>query len=303
MKAGLLNLFPKGLKRLFFATAAKYPVLADGWYLLTGGFRSEHAAVLGAYGCFRYENDIESCFYEFVVRIHGLEKGFVMPNRRSVWAKQHVQRIVDLYGILKQGCRLEWKETLVWATCVMNKYFQTVSMDETVKAAHTRFERLRMYIDPKNGNWHPSPIPTGLRPTISIVDLIQFSQSRHSIRVFENRQVEKVVIDRAIMVARQAPSACNRQGFQFHIADNPERAGELGSLALGGKGLHHQFPALAVLIGKHVAYPLLRDRHAMYIDASLAAMGFLLGLHSQGVGSCCLAWPLLDDRNRKMARS
>jgi nitroreductase len=57
-----------------------------------------------------------------------------------------------------------------------------------------------------------------------------------------------------------------------------------------------------VLVGRLRAYFDPRDRHVIYIDASLAAMAFQFALEVQGVGSCCINWPDVRDREQKIGQ-
>jgi nitroreductase len=58
-----------------------------------------------------------------------------------------------------------------------------------------------------------------------------------------------------------------------------------------------------VIVGKLYAYPYNRDRHVIYIDASLAAMAMQFALEVQGVSTCSINWPDIPERERKMAEA
>src|SRR5690606_19543880 len=108
------------------------------------------------------------------------------------------------------------------------------------------------------------------------------------------------LIDRALEVAVQAPSACNRQPYHFRIFDTPERVREIASIPMGTRGFSDNFPAVAVVVGEQRAYFDERDRHVIYIDASLASMGFILALESLGLASCCINWPDMEPQESRM---
>jgi len=50
------------------------------------------------------------------------------------------------------------------------------------------------------------------------------------------------------------------------------------------------------------AYFHERDRHVIYIDASLSAMAFMLALETLGLSSCCINWPNLQDKETAVAK-
>jgi nitroreductase len=69
---------------------------------------------------------------------------------------------------------------------------------------------------------------------------------------------------------------------------------------MGTSGYNHQIPGLIVIVGNLGAFFDQRDRHLIYIDGCLAAMGLIFALEAQGVNSCCINWPDLPDREAAM---
>ena len=85
-----------------------------------------------------------------------------------------------------------------------------------------------------------------------------------------------------------------------HLEYDPDSAAEIGSIPMGTVGFSQNFSALAVLIGQLDAFAHDRDRHLIYIDSSLAAMAFQFALEVQGVSSCCINWPDIKEREKRM---
>ena len=99
------------------------------------------------------------------------------------------------------------------------------------------------------------------------------------------------LIDAAMAVAAQAPSACNRQPFEFRVFDSADRVREVASAPGGAAGFLENFPAIVAVIGRLDAFFSDRDRHLIYIDGSLAAMAFMLALETLGLASCAINTP------------
>jgi len=127
------------------------------------------------------------------------------------------------------------------------------------------------------------------------------AKRRRSVRWFEPRPVPRAMIDRALEVALQSPSACNRQPFVFHVFDEPTLVQQVCEIPMGTKGYRHNIPAIAVIVGRQRAYFSERDRHLIYIDGSLAAMGFMYALEVQGLSSCPINWPDIEEKEQQMA--
>jgi nitroreductase len=110
------------------------------------------------------------------------------------------------------------------------------------------------------------------------------------VRWYLQKPVPRELIDKALDVGLQAPSACNRQPFEVRILDDPALVREIAALPMGTVGLHHNFPTILVWVGRLRSFAHHRDRHVPYIDAAMAAMGFQLALETLGLSSCCLNW-------------
>jgi nitroreductase len=71
---------------------------------------------------------------------------------------------------------------------------------------------------------------------------------------------------------------------------------------MGTRGWVQNIPVFVVIVGSLSAFFSERDRHLIYTDGCLAAMAFLFALESLGLSSCCVNWPDIRDRERRMAK-
>ena len=117
----------------------------------------------------------------------------------------------------------------------------------------------------------------------------------------DGRAVPRDLLEQAVEAAAQAPSACNRQPFRFSIFDHPADAAKVGAITNGTAGFSQNFPCLIVVVGDLSAYPYERDRHLIYVDASLASMQLMLALETLGLSSCPINWPDIEVMERGMA--
>jgi len=131
----------------------------------------------------------------------------------------------------------------------------------------------------------------------------QLAMKRRSVRWYQqDRPVPREVIDKAVEVAVQSPSACNRQPYRFVVFDDPASVAQASRLPMGVAGFDHNFPAIVAVVGRLRAYPHVRDRHVIYIDGALAAMSFMFALETQGVSSCSINWPDIPEREEAAAK-
>ncbi len=276
--------------------------------LTSGAFVREHAAV--AAGRMRYRKDLQTprdASYLLRRNVHRIEKGLIMPNRRSVFALDFIGETIKEFAAVAEGFATlspgaPLSSELKWAHDVLQKYFAVTDPQEP-KLARLRpiFATAAQKLTAAAAAEGPAPRSAedtaftpfewdATAPAFAIDDLQALAHKRRSVRSYKQEPVSREVIDRALRVAAESPSACNRQAFSFHIFDDPDQAQKVAGLPMGTKSFVHNIPAVAVLVGHLRAYPRERDRHAIYVDASLAAMSFIYGLEVQGVGSCAINW-------------
>ena len=86
------------------------------------------------------------------------------------------------------------------------------------------------------------------------------------------------------------------------MTTDPDQATRIADCAGGTGGWSHQIPAIIVVIGDLSAYPKERDRHLIYIDASLAAMQLMLAAQTQSLSTCSINWPDVDYSEIKLRK-
>jgi len=234
--------------------------------------------------------------------VHRLEKGLLMKPRRVPFALDYINETVSAYvgaGNSRHG-GIDAQE-LAWASDVLLAYF-AVHKDEP------RIAKLSEdFYKSVNQRAHCSAAPRipYLRdlapPTVSYEALASLAKRRRSVRWFIPKPVDRHLIDKALELGAQAPSACNRQPFQYRFFDEPEFVQQVVEIPYGLAGYGHQVPVIAVVIGQQRHFIDEKDRHLIYIDASLSVMGFLLALETVGLASCCVNWPDIEENERKMA--
>ena len=239
---------------------------------------------------------------------HRLEKGLLMRPRREVFALDFIEETVEQFARRAEGSYSEEEAAeLAWARAVLAEYFEIVGEESVVvRAAKRVFEHACM-----NFREEPPADPKVTRipylrelegePPVEYDALYQLALRRRSTRWFHAKPVPREAVEKAVAVATQAPSACNRQPYEFRIFDEPEMVAEVAGLAPGARGFSHNIPAVAVMVGHLDNYFSEGDRHLIYIDSSLAAMGFMYALESLGLSSCPLNWPDSERLERKMA--
>lgn len=235
--------------------------------------------------------------------VHRLEKGLIAANPKPVFARDYILPTVEDYAAERRAERMD-AESLSWCRDVLAAFFRRITVpDAVVDRARSIFEKT------------PGPgAAAGSRPLVPYArrespasgvgyeEFMALCRRRRSVRHFSPRPVARESVDRAILAALQAPSACNRQPFVFRCFDDPALRTRLGTLPPGASGFSADVPLVVALIGDISAYGEERDRHLIYIDGSLAAMQFMLALETLGLSSCSVNWPDIAEKDLELAR-
>lgn len=227
--------------------------------------------------------------------VHRVEKGLVMRPRRLPFGKEYIPALVDTLARLKGAGSIP-AEDEGWAHDVLAMYF---AVSENVTEGWFQRARARFVEAPRDGDgvtFAPAPRATATRSSVSLQDLRNLSERRRSVRWFEQNSVNPDLVDQALQIAALAPSACNRQNVRFHMVYGTKKTKSVLTTVGGTRGFADQVPAVAVVIGRLAGYRYGFDRHAIFVDGGLASMGFLYGLETVGLSSCCINWPDVGSR-------
>lgn len=268
-----------------------------------GLFREARAIAVGMREYSRHE-DRGTQVNELRRRIHMLEKGLVMRPRRDTFAAGYIEWTVSTaIAVESSEHPLISSSETEWIASTLGDYFSAtgLSSDNAIINARRRFET---EFGQKQARQHRGPHAPyrGVAHGITYEQFSALAQGRQSVRWFLEKPVDRCEIDRALLAAAEAPSACNRQPYRFLVIDDPELLRQAVDIPMGTAGYGHSIPSLAVLIGNTGAFEHERDRHLIYIDASLAAMSFVYALETLGLSSCCINWPDLPDKHAQIER-
>lgn len=274
-------------------------------------FNREQGAVLrGRRNYYRNKRRDRVTHVELRRNVHRLEKGLIMRPRRDVFARDYIIETIEFYeAAAAQSHRAAGsmeRSEIEWARDVLAAYFEAsvrpedgMPGDPVVETARARFEATA-YPGSFSGK---VPYVKRELSDISYTALEELVVQRRSVRWFDQKPVPRDLIDKALLLARQAPTACNRLPYEFRIFDEPEAVRKVAAIPFGTAGYHHNIPTIAVIVGKLESYFSPRDRHAIYVDSSLAAMQFMLALETLGLSSSVINWPDFEPLERKMQKA
>lgn len=297
-----IHTFNAGLNRRLMSIFAVSRFTSSLFYtFFSREFAREHQAVLkGRIAYWKSLSNIQRTCALLRRNTHRLEKGLIMRPRRASFAEGYIGETVDCFIQAQASGSLEAGE-LKWAQDVLTSYFEVVTDTPKIARARSRFAALSIASETDQGRRSiPYPHAELPQPDISPEQLKQLFVRRRSVRWYLDKQVPEALVREAINMASLAPSACNRQPYEFHFINDPERAAKVAGYAGGTVGFNQNLQSLIVVVGDLNAYPTERDRHCIYIDGSLAAMQLMLAFETMGLSTCPINWPDIEFREKLM---
>lgn len=270
------------------------------FYLFTGEFGREAKSSLRGRQQYIKSAELNTSLYRR--NVHRLEKAMIMRPRREKFAADYIYELVCSHAVIKDKVSHEQYE---WGSNVLNQYFSLVSegLSSEIDKARGAFLKLdEQSMQSDTTCKVPFSYADRELSTISYEEFYSLTKARKSIRWFEEKEVELELIKKAADVASQAPSACNRQPFNFYFTNNSAKAREIASLAMGSAGFINNIPSIIAVVGDLSYYDCAHDRHVIYIDSSLATMQMILAFETLGLSSCVLNWPDVKERDEKLSK-
>lgn len=285
---------------------AKSKLLTTIYFYIQGTFYQEQKKILSGQILYHEnEQDQGDPTHRRIQYTHILEKGLSVPEaeRRNTFGDYVVRTLVnDLETAWIKAQNPTADEQLLWSVDVLEAYFETTGDNPIISAAEGDFRDFLATIDYMPDGRIPWRRDEMARSSVSYEDFKSLANQRSSTRYFQDKDVPRELLDKAVAIAAMSPSACNRQSFEFRIYDDRNEFEDLLKHRVGPDSYEDNIPVLIVLTGKQRAYKDDSERNTIFIDSSLAAMSFQFALETLGLASCMINWPMLPKVQREIAQ-
>ena len=227
--------------------------------------------------------------YDILLIVHGLEKATLNKNPRR-FGVEKVKRLINNLKYMEDNDKKLDYEYFLGVTC-LKKYCEFYEKQQWIDA--DEYIIVKSFLNSLS-NLSDFSIPFGknvikLEDIMSSVNNINYKDivnSRHSIRNFSEKKLDKETIDDVISSVIHTPSACNRQMCKIYF--------------ISGKNMKEKVKDYAMGLGnfelKNINYFLITydmnsmyfegERNQGYFNSGLLAMNFVNSLHVHGIGSC-----------------
>ena len=223
----------------------------------------------------------EGCNPNLRRQIHRIEKGLNRPDRKLKFGKEPFIEILNEFEKIKNIDDFD-NNDLKWMYIVLEQYRPYCFDVNRVDRLLERLVFIKSHVYERN----------------YITRLEEVIVGRRSTRYFLPKKMELDKVCDAINIAKEAPTACNRQPYSIHLILNKEKKLKIIDLAPGTAGFGRGIPLLAVVVGHASSFRFERDRHLLNFDSGLFVAQLLLLLEEREINTCVCNWtPHYKDDN------
>lgn len=225
-----------------------------------------------------------------VKRYHVIEKGLTMPSPRLGFGKEIVSDLIslcnsyiDIYGTT--NVQLHNAIAVLLAYIEFHKE-KSYTITENIVIAITLLSK-------KVSDYNilaQQEIHTTKEEYFNDIDksFEEFSNSRKSVRNYADKDLSIEKILKAIDLARNTPTSCNRQSNRVYIYTDKHKIQEILKLQGGSRGFLELANKLIIITNELGVYESTRERKQGYIDGGIYTMNLLYTLHYNKVACCVL---------------
>jgi nitroreductase len=273
----------------------------SGWWGLRSNFSYDFRRFFAFSSAYRSSGDPERSRALITMDYHRLEKAMALPAPRANFGEQqafrllrNLERHVAEAGIDEES-RVAYVVLLRYDEYRRRRGKENSELARGIRELHPALEDRR-----RGGTL------TVLRDDIQRAakqDLTDFFETRHSVRQFSEQEVDVDLIHQAVRMAQRAPSVCNRQSARVHVIQDQELKIAALECQNGNLGFRHDIDKVLIITSDLSAFVSAGERNQCWIDGGLFAMSLIYGMHSLGLGTCCLNWSVEKEQDQRLRRA
>src|SRR5690554_1930066 len=239
-------------------------------------------------------NTIQKIEAKIILDYHSIEKGLLHKNLRLGFGKEKVVRLQKYLNDkkLQQCVNLSQIEVGYRVMCEYYELHQEHNFDISDYFQQQTYLNYKNYLGEKYNKefkgYYDFTALDYFSPTMASFE--QFSYSRKSVRNFSPEPVSDELIEKAVQLASNAPSVCNRQPSGVYYVKDKKKIEQILELQAGLEGYSKDINQLLVVTADVNYFYLVGERYQHYIDGGLFLMNLLYALHYYKIAACPANW-------------
>jgi nitroreductase len=228
------------------------------------------------------------------LHLHKIEKTLALPEPPELFGTSYLGALLDLLDTWAKEVG-DFQAVAFRAACRALCDYRRWVGDRLEHEFHGLAGRLERQLDlydlrhtAQSGEGTRQLTATELRAAVEGIDFERLARLRHSVRNFAPDPIPDEVIARAVRIAQQTPSVCNRQAWRVHVYTAPEDKETVLRMQDGNAGFGHLAARVLLISADIRVYVTSGERHQAYVDGGMFAMTLVYALQADGIVSCCL---------------
>ena len=251
-----------------------------------------------------FNSSEERIMMRIIHRYHPIEKGLTMPKVRLGFGKDNILNLIeDCYEFKDQYLALAAQRNSAGfqhykhALNILREY-KEMHLDAGFELECDFLEKINTLTKGLENDFICQQIETTREAYFSDADSLfkKFSASRHSLRNFAGK-IKNEDLVKAIELAQNTPSACNRQPGRVHVVQKELLKQRVLEIQGGNRGFGTMADKVIIVTVETAGYRGLAERNGMFVDGGIYAMNLLYALHSYRIGACPLNWSSTPEKD------
>lgn len=218
---------------------------------------------------------------------HSLEKGFSYQEFRFGFGEGVILELLEMLDIYND--KNYPREEHVYQTALSNLYKYIEIHEENGYDVHELRDRVSKLGETESKNGGVNWISRESVFKDSKSNFKEFSLSRHSVRDYAAEPVQMELVEEAIRLAANTPSACNRQPWKVRIVEDEKLKKTIQMNQNGNRGFGDYIDKFLIITTDVSYYAKNRERNQANIDGGMYAMNLLYSLHYHDIATVSLS--------------
>lgn len=241
---------------------------------------------------------------KIIVTYHIIEKGLTMPDMRAGFGKDALNTLIGLCNTyIDKQCNQQ-DDHFMHAVKLLNEYVR-VHREMAFALDPALVEKIRALSERTKVMDTCSQLGSDNDEYFRHADspFRDFAFSRHSIRNFIDKPVDRDLIMKAVEIAQKSPSSCNRQPNRVYILENKDNIQWLLESQKGNRGFGQLIDKVIILTAEVGVFNGFTERNEAFLNSGMYAMSLLYGLHYYRIGAVSLAYVRVSKEDDKKLRA
>lgn len=237
--------------------------------------------------------------YSILLLVHSIEKGMCMSEPRP-FGLAKVEELMKYLKIMEKDKNYCFEYEL--GLSILKSWLEFFKEHRWID--NLVYQKVEVFISERK----ESSIISGVKEYVGMTDDISEDYkkvifSRHSVRDYKAEKLKKEDIEFAIECFIETPTACNRQMCNLIYISDKKIKSMLDKIIIGLPGFNKINTQYFIITYDLAAFAYSGERSQGLFNAGMCTTNFINGLHSKGIGSCCLQWSNKPSEDKKLRKA